>query len=1003
MNNDEEIENDFVYDLLSHRKNFNSFVINVIDNRIEEEIYNFIRYINVNNNDKCATLFGGRSWHNLCSHYTNSLPNVSENYTEIISCIKGNFDILIVTNDYPTIQQKKQTKKSKELNEMQSLIINFRNYICSELNNKLKILNLDHEYIFKIQNYLQYGKRTINLYAQSFLINLVVLKKENTFNLKSDEPHIILYIEYGTKCIIKDPNNKNRNMLINNPINALNFKKYLINQTNLYEVNECGLLLLSNFINTSRNASKGINLDDIRANLFKKIYMNEKVLNSSNYLSSLFFTEQAHTPENLCVNILYVIFQRIFEIKNYSNTFSNILQKLMSSYDAKVIDNFGNEITYSTFWDTFNSEYILNMLHGGSKNDESANFNETIFTPNFFNQSCNFPSLRQLINIILIQLDKYEKDISVEVAGGDAIRRIIPNEQLITSDIDSKIHTYGYIRKSDVNKKHKYDIRITMFLISIYLTTFLNYFGYFRFNFSYKIKFGDTYFTLKLNTYSQELISTSRILLNFFVPLVSIDCNLKYLITKDDDGKYAYGTYKLAPLDLASINAKTKKYVNKIASTKLTFFKFENTNDMLNFVNKYSSNYDDNEYMTQIKYCNDNNDSNEYFVTSLTKTTEEGEVKMYIAPINMSYLHEDLQNNVFIEKNKKTRIITGKHNKDIKRYEAINNKINEVCNVNEQLHKLSHNNYYDCAKNILLNNIRKNKILSILDQITISNNRTYKTIFDTFAENIKIIIKTRNFDNILNPLTSEYEKKINNLIEMNSDMKYFYILLNANLKYVKWIMKYQTRIKTKSSIELLLNKTKYEKLSENIHSTLNAHSENYIENSDDDDFDDGENLNLNLELIDNTNVNYNNTNVNDHDDNFNNFNNSNNININSNYYTQLQLPTNNDNNYHINNDDINYNTINNEINNTNKNYNENINNQTKFVLTSNLNDNEYLKLKTNIKKNVFNRTKKIDKFTQRNKIKRNQVITEKRKNNYGGKRNRRSKKRNNKRNMKYKI
>ena len=124
--------------LISNRTSFSNFVSAIITDEIENTIYNFVRNINLNTDD-CASIFGGRNWSNLLTPHIDNISDIREQ----ASFLKGNFDILIITNDpfNETTNSEKTTKttkttkatkiiKEKNYNVMQKNIYEICNFIC---------------------------------------------------------------------------------------------------------------------------------------------------------------------------------------------------------------------------------------------------------------------------------------------------------------------------------------------------------------------------------------------------------------------------------------------------------------------------------------------------------------------------------------------------------------------------------------------------------------------------------------------------------------------------------------------------------------------------------------------------------------------------------------------------------------------------------------------------------------------------------------------------------
>jgi hypothetical protein len=723
--------------MILNRQRFSRFVNDVVDANIENEIYNFVKNIN-GMEENCASIYGGRNWSHLLSPYDEQITNPLER----VSFLKGNFDILVITNDEFNLATKpSKTKKTKktgpEYNEIQTVIDVMCINIRDTLNTKLDAMNLNDQYEFKYTKYLPYSPRTICKIAQSYVIEVVVKGKgSNSYQLS--ESKMFLYVEYG--------------ILNNNRINAHNFKTFFLDGGgNNCFLNHVGLFIISNFIQTSRVSEKGVDIDNVRGKLFDEYLLPEMLERDPDENTSI---------QNFCVNFMYRHFRDIFNINYYEITFTSMMQKFMSKYNAQIINANNVPINYDDFWNYFNSDYLLNMPQGGTK---AGHINERKYTPDYTNETCNFPSLRQLIKIILTQINNYEKDVSVQLAGGDAMRRIMPEGISYTSDIDAKIFTRTYLKKKG-QKNHTYDLRLVIYRIALYLNAFMNYFSYFRFVLEYGVRFGDYSFTLQLNTSNQEFISSARILFNFTVQLTSIDTKIHFvLIPIDNPADVFKGKYKFSPLDLVCTtkhHASKNDMMNSINTTLSTVnMPREKINNLKNNDRMHST-----EYGTSFINCQ-NNSRDDYLSSIKVPNSRDN---YYINPINIKNLYNDLSYNVHNNKKKLERVIAGKHEKDILRLEMFNNTLSEACGGTD-INEMTEDEYKTCFANILERNVH-NGFLENLEQLYTLNNPRFKQIFDIFAENIKIIIQTRSYDNLLNPLTGSRERQ-DQIPEFNDILK----------------------------------------------------------------------------------------------------------------------------------------------------------------------------------------------------------------------------------------
>jgi len=98
------------------RSNYSIFLENVLNNSknegydVEQKIYELIDLMNNNySNDVAAFIYGGRCWNYLLEEYKNSMDTI-----EKISCIKGNFDVVIITNYDTRTNEKNYIKQIDE-------------------------------------------------------------------------------------------------------------------------------------------------------------------------------------------------------------------------------------------------------------------------------------------------------------------------------------------------------------------------------------------------------------------------------------------------------------------------------------------------------------------------------------------------------------------------------------------------------------------------------------------------------------------------------------------------------------------------------------------------------------------------------------------------------------------------------------------------------------------------------------------------------------------------
>jgi len=354
--------------------------------------------------------------------------------------------------------------------------------------------------------------------------------------LDDDERKSILYIEFSftplgnserfKNLMIEDPEEKNHRLL--SPV---------------------GLFFISSFLTTNRDKEKGVSIDSIRKIVMDKYINNGYIIN---YYDPTYPKGQTVTLEiiqQFIIDLFITDFGYFFKppttdtdaVTFYQTKQSDILLYFFEKYEAKIeYPGYDNQ-SYSEWFKLFN-DALLNFRGGGNmiRNPESGNI-----------QPPELPSLRHLINWMLISTEQYCGGIRMEKSGGDALRYYLYDSMKHTSDIDSKLFY--------TNPRIYVSVKKKLISVLIFLRNYLHKNNYFRFIEQRNIIFGNEKFILTFNTTNQDYVSSVRFLPRFFVPLLSLDVRLKFSIKNKNDIIIS-GYYNIAPLDIG---------FNKIDSEKL--------------------------------------------------------------------------------------------------------------------------------------------------------------------------------------------------------------------------------------------------------------------------------------------------------------------------------------------------------------------------------------------------------------------------------------------------
>lgn len=358
-----------------------------------------------------------------------------------------------------------------------------------------------------------------------------------------------------------------------------------------------GLFFFMNKMNVSdvnsRARNKLINVDGIRFILFRDHYLS-KVIEKTKQ------SDVRYLILHLTFTLIPIIFpEKIIQEYLISNTFFNLIER----FNCPIKYN-NKDVNFDKFKQYIGSDNILNEACGGKN-------------------GCMLPSLRKLIQFILICINIYANDRCM-VVGGDAFAYYDSTIE-ITSDIDAK-----YYYKLPNNKT--FSIYVMFYLLEV-IRLFIHTQQYFRLTRTYNIMVGNVPISLVIDTQSQEQISQIRYIPKtiFPVDLLSLDIQLKYNITiniaSKDITKFS-GKLFFSPLDIAFDNKN-----------------FKERNDVI--INDYDVYNSNQESLNMVEY------NGHYISTPVAE---------------IDWLIDDLRENINNPIKAEQRRSVGKHEKDLVRY-----------------------------------------------------------------------------------------------------------------------------------------------------------------------------------------------------------------------------------------------------------------------------------------------------------------------------------------------
>jgi hypothetical protein len=835
----------------SIRTNFYLFYKQLYTSEIKYRIRRLLRVINEDDNH-AATIYGGTSWNyifntsGLINSHDETIKNNEQLSLQQISTIKGNYDILCFTNNPITNGSINSTIKN-EINEIHELII--KQFTVMTVNQRTKT---GPQLPFSILDYfigpmefndnIHFGTLSLcnsihfDLYFRDpNTINdpLGIRLLGNTYEYDNDNNNtdndniyhkLIFYFEYG---------NPNGNIHF--------FKKHCIMNINdddneddgdgagdsdgagdgddnkkIYTLSQLGLYLISNMLIKDRIDEKGIDIDKIREGLFfynkrggKSMfdYISEQIT----YMIQMMPTSVA-SPKTIEDTLMF-LFTEVFD-----EIFIN---------DSKMVNNY--QLTqYKIFIRKFNDH--KSQVYGSdgkiynSYNDFFTEFQSKCLDIN----SSEYPSLRQLIQTLLTSFNiSLNNRGIIQISGGDTYRRIDPN-LLITADIDCKV----YIPNKKDNESFMNHVKI----ILLSLLPLLNQF-YLRLKTQIQIHFGQTIFTLYINSNHQQKIFKLRQILDFIVPLISLDCKLNTSLSTDRWSKKVSGGIQsnilMTPLDIAINTPLTDSNYNynhmlddKIIRTSLNLVKQNSHigNDILlyvlmddidnNLIEEYKKSvvgyfFTSEIYFNKIKFGKTPDIPK---IGSLISTIQTFKIDdsntlkyiiIYLTPIPTIYeLNKELDKLISVPERREERVTTQKHIKDDYRKELIT-KYPDVFYSNFEYRNILPIPCADLRLDIeqVYNEERVN-IQWLIERIgMVVNEITSYPIHNSIVRTIGIIPRPKNktVDMIIiqNNIIPNLLKKLYNDIIINDEINIDSTQLTSQLYYFN----IQNRHKTKYNID----------------------------------------------------------------------------------------------------------------------------------------------------------------------------------------------------------
>lgn len=582
------------------RDRFSRLVEDVLT--VEPDIIKMLdTFINESNKlDDCVVAkYGGRCWN---YHFRNNtkLDDLEK------SCVSsGNFDIFFSTTNPNFFKNEFYSNIIKMLGNIQSL---FERGMS-------KIPNADFSKYYKITigNEVDTRDRTILPDSIIWFINIELREKvkyenvpENYKILKRDHAENTLnglfYFEIGIK---RGDNNFRL------------FKELLIEKQDDSRKKDTtylslvGLYVISLFLEHTRK-DKGIPIDEIRYKVFIKYKQD-------------FFIHQLKQPsiEDAIIQIVFTTIPYLFGTDPYYvNKQSIIFTRSLELYEAKVHDpSINTTLNYKEYFNHLNSKVLLDSAGGG-------------------NGDPTLPSLRQILQWLFICIERSEREYRLEESGGDAIRHYLFDDIRETTDIDSKLFYYRTLNKNTMAILRNKIVKTLFFVLE-----YIHNYNYFRFSHTVDVHFGSYVFTANLNSLNQERTAKIRVLLDFYVPLVSLDARIKVYFsnkTGNMNGRGIFETYyNFAPLDIAFIALNKKQEIQQKKIPRITTFTSADP---------------------------------QYTVQGFKRENSENEYYLTPEP-SLKYLIDDVEMLV----NNKIRIMQGKNTKDQFRY----NKLLALQNANK--------------------------------------------------------------------------------------------------------------------------------------------------------------------------------------------------------------------------------------------------------------------------------------------------------------------------------
>lgn len=578
---------------LQKRKKFGEF-IEIFRPQIEEEIDDIISNINLLPYGVSAK-FGGNAWNYHFSKYSEELSELEQ------SCVtKGNFDVFCLFID-PYIYNSKIYKNIvKRIHYLYKLIKStlpeeYQKYYQITFghdsnkttrtispNSEIYFINIETLDGVTIPEEYQIMKGDYDINNASGIVYFEIgtltfpdndkksmssssISSNNLFSINSSSqfsviPSNISVPSYDSRASdttipFDESSSLSKNLFESNQLYP--FKEFILEsgshykkentKTNNTMISLIGLFYFSMFLDSAKR-EKGLSVDEIRNYLFKKYKQNDLI----DYL-------RQQTLEATIVQLTFVLMPNIFGNNGfYRDKQTAIMNRCFELYGATIETDNNDTISYTKWFDKFNSDVFLDSAGGGNGIDF-------------------LPSLRQLIEWFAICIQQNEPTVHIEGSGGDAIRHYLPETITMTADIDTKLFFVSKDKIVMPNCKNRM-IRVLFILLE-----FLYEYNYFRFKKTATVRFGDNRFILTMTSMKQEIISRLRVMPYYSVPLISIDARCKMQIspiTNKENSVLTSWYYNFAPLDIAFISSKATFVKNKRElATKQNIVSFSELNN----------------------------------------------------------------------------------------------------------------------------------------------------------------------------------------------------------------------------------------------------------------------------------------------------------------------------------------------------------------------------------------------------------------------------------------